>query len=135
MIDSNSTVPRLSGLIRRRCRCVIGGDTHGVVVVPEDVRRRLRAVPDHAGKVDGAAPINEQLRTAHDLRVWFWKQQRRIQSIYNSLYVEKPPSFITPCLWTDWRRPLLSIRFSLAQRRNWGQLGTTSNNSKIILHV
>lgn len=54
------------------------GCTYGIVVVPEDVRRRLRAVPDHAGKVDGAASINEQLRTAHDLRVWFWKQHNAV---------------------------------------------------------
>jgi hypothetical protein len=54
---------------------------YGVVVVPEDVRRRLRAVPDHAGKVDGAAPINEQLRTAHDLRVWFTMPPTRITLI------------------------------------------------------
>ena len=43
-------------------------------------------MPDHAGKVDGAAPINEQLRTAHDLRVGFWKQQRCVHSIYYCIY-------------------------------------------------
>lgn len=45
--------------------------TYGVVVVPEDVSWRFRAVSDHTGEVYGAAPIDEELRTPDDLGVWF----------------------------------------------------------------
>lgn len=56
--------------------------TYGVVVVPEDVSRRFRAVSDHTGEVYGAAPIDEELRTTDDLGVWLWKQ-KKVQPLIN----------------------------------------------------
>lgn len=50
---------------------------HRVVVVPEDVGGRLRAVQDDAREVDGGAPVDEQLRGADDLRLGLCNSEER----------------------------------------------------------
>lgn len=52
--------------------------THITVVGPEDVRRRLRRVPDDAGKVQRAARVDVKVRAAHYQRDGLWKAKRQI---------------------------------------------------------
>lgn len=51
--------------------------TYSIVVIPKDVRWRLGAMPDYAGKVDSTAAIDVQFRTADDLRIRLWKSKTR----------------------------------------------------------
>ena len=46
--------------------------THLVVLLPEDVRRRLGAV-DEAGEVEAGRVVHVQLVLAQDLRARLWK--------------------------------------------------------------
>lgn len=64
-------------------------------------------MPDHAGEVDGAAPIDEELGAAHDLRIRLWNinkcnalgsregmdQMRLMEIIYFSDVVRRPLIF------------------------------------------
>lgn len=53
--------------------------THLVVLLPEDVRRRLGAV-DEAGEVEAGRVVHVQLVLAQDLRARLWKQCKWITS-------------------------------------------------------
>lgn len=48
-----------------------------IVVVPENIRRRLRAVLDGAGQVDGAALVDVQIRTTDNGRCGNWNGKRK----------------------------------------------------------
>ena len=52
--------------------------THGVIVSPEDVRRRLGTVGDDAGQVHGAALLQVDVRAPDDGRARLWQRNEDV---------------------------------------------------------